>query len=136
MKKYKSVLVIDDFKPTAWTIMRQFQIDGYNAEMCTSPESAIKMVLESDKKYDLIILDLILNGINGPELSRKFKGKSDIIFITGALDGTSVVKEASDEGWPVVLKDFHPKSLVKSITDDKVADFAKKQVNKERAFDR
>jgi len=134
MKKYNSVLVVDDFKPTAWTIMRQLQNDGYDAEMCTSPESAINMVLNSDKKYDLIILDLILNGINGPELSRKFKGKSDIIFITGALDGTSVIKEATKEGWPVILKDFDPKSFVESITKNKVTDFAKKQVKKEEAF--
>lgn len=66
----ESILIVDDEKLIRETLRLDLLEEGYNADAAASGEEAVTLL---HRQYDLIITDLIMEGMNGLEVLRRAK---------------------------------------------------------------
>ena len=64
------ILIVDDEQEICEILKYNLQLEGYDAEVVYSATEALSMDLPS---YSLIILDIMMDEINGFELARQLK---------------------------------------------------------------
>jgi DNA-binding response OmpR family regulator len=69
----KRVLIIEDEQPLAHALELKLSHSGYDAKAVNNGEDALETL--SKAKYDLILLDLILPGMDGFELLQNIRDK-------------------------------------------------------------
>ena len=81
------ILIVEDERALCDTLAKSLKRKGYETDVCYDGESALEWMLA--EKYDLILLDIMLPGIDGYELLDYIKTtQMPVIFITamGTLD--------------------------------------------------
>ena len=79
-----SILTLDDDKIMTLTLQSYFQALGFHVDMENNPYAAIEKIREGH--YDILLLDFLMNPINGDEVVRqvrKFNKDLFIILLTG-----------------------------------------------------
>ena len=96
-------------KVTEWAEARSL-----NIEIHTFPSAeAFLFTFSEEKDFDILLLDIEMNAINGVELARRVRGEGDriqIVFITGYPD-------FMEEGYEVAALHY----LMKPLNSDKLA---------------
>src|SRR6516165_10679865 len=79
------ITVVDDDDEIAILLQDMLEIEGYNVVSYHDPQTALNEV--EAKAPDLVILDINMPKMNGFELLRRLRKKTDIpvIFLTGRL---------------------------------------------------
>lgn len=72
-KGKKKILIIEDEKPLAHALELKMTHEGYETTVCSTGESGLREAVTG--KYDLILLDLILPGIDGFTILQEMKAK-------------------------------------------------------------
>lgn len=79
------ILIIEDEKPIARFLQLEFEHEGYMVYIEYKGDSGLRKALEGN--YDLIILDIMLPKLNGFEVLKKIREKSDVpVIILTAKD--------------------------------------------------
>lgn len=87
MKNIK-ILIIEDEKQIARFLELELEHEGYTVDIVYDGKEGLKKI--EDNKYDLIILDIMIPGINGLEVCKKVRQFSDVkIIILTAKDSIS-----------------------------------------------
>lgn len=79
----KKILIIEDEKPIARALELKLKHVGFDVEVAFNGEDGIKLL--SEKKYDLILLDLVMPKVNGfivLEEAKKIGIKTPIIVLS------------------------------------------------------
>ena len=76
----RKILIVDDEKDLCDILYFNLQVNGYEASVAYSAEKALELLQES--KFDLMLLDVMMEGMSGFELANHIKGMVPIIFIT------------------------------------------------------
>jgi two-component system, NtrC family, response regulator HydG len=107
----KMVMIVDDEK-----IIREFfrsLLSFSDIDLSEAEDGFTAIKLAKEKKFDVFFIDMRMPGINGLETSRqirKIDPAAKIIIITGyALSG--LIKQAQEEGYPVLSKPFDIKVI-------------------------
>lgn len=103
-----SALVIDDDWDTAKLIENVLQAAGFSTYICVRGEDAIEQ--STRDRYDLITMDLKLNGMDGYETIRRIRSFSNayIMMITSSVDEASIVQGYASGADDFIPKPFHP----------------------------
>ncbi len=91
MSQYK-LLLVDDDPYTLTGIGQNLESEGYEVTTAENGESALELIKKSD--FDLIITDIVMNGIDGIELLKQVKEinpEIKAIILTGYGDMTSAI---------------------------------------------
>jgi len=88
----KNVLLIEDEVKLARFVELELKYEGYSVEV--AHDGRIGLDLFESNKYDLILLDLMLPGINGTEVCRRIRRVSDIPIIMLTAKGEVMDKVA------------------------------------------
>lgn len=83
MDRYK-ILAVDDDYASRLLLKKSLKNDRYEVSLCESGEKALELIQE--EKFDLVITDLIMEGIGGLELMEEIKKKDpelSLILLTG-----------------------------------------------------
>lgn len=117
----QTILVIEDDSFMASLVSGVFKKAGFNVELAPDGENALKKIKE--RIPDLILLDLILPGINGFELLKKFK-KSDQtrqipIVILSNLGSQNEIKKGLKLGAKAYLvkTEILPEEIVEKVKE-------------------
>ena len=96
MQKAKILLLEDDINLSD-TVAEYLEDEGYEVVTVYNGEDALEKVYESD--FDILLLDVMVPGMNGFELLKKIRQKSDApaIFIT-ALDSVENLEKGYESG--------------------------------------
>lgn len=91
----KKILLVEDSKSVLGLLTEMLKSEGYEVDGVETGEEAL--VIYPKKVFDLIILDTLLPGISGFEVSTKIKQESKekkpkIIIMTGSIDAVDAVK--------------------------------------------
>ncbi|AGK96257.1 response regulator transcription factor [Clostridium pasteurianum] len=91
MKAFK-ILIVEDEKQMAMFIEMELTHEGYKADVSHDGIDALKKIEKN--RYDLIILDIMLPGLNGMEVCREVRGSYNIpiIMLTAKSDVSDKVK--------------------------------------------
>lgn len=73
------ILIIEDEKPMAESIKYSLEKEGYEAELAFDGVSGWRMFEQG--RYDLLILDLMLPGLDGLEICRRVRQAGDVPVI-------------------------------------------------------
>jgi DNA-binding NtrC family response regulator len=98
MKEYVKILIVEDEAMMRNLLLKILESEGYKVTLASSAAEALKK-LETEK-YDLMLSDVKMPGMNGFDLLEKVKGQwSDmaVIVMTGYGDAYTV-KEALMKG--------------------------------------
>lgn len=104
-----NILVVDDVKQNVAIIESMLNKEGYNTSSVNDGLSALK--LADKKKFDLIILDIMMPKINGLDTCRYLKiepktASIPVIFITGSDDKESLKSAFELGGVDYIKKPF------------------------------
>ncbi len=107
-KNRKKILVIEDEKPLAHALELKMQHEGYETVVCSTGETGMKEAITG--KYDLILLDLILPGVDGFTILQEMKNKKikTVVIILSNLGQDEDRAKAKEFG----AKDYLVKSNV------------------------
>lgn len=97
---YKSqdinILIVDDNIENIQIIGQILMGLNYNLSFATSGSEALHMLMETEQKYDLLLLDVLMPGQDGFSVCRKIKSNPalsqlPIVFLTAKTDNKSVL---------------------------------------------
>ncbi len=111
MQKAKVLLLEDDMNLSD-TISEYLEEQGYEVDQAFTSEEALEKVYES--KYDILLLDVMVPGIDGFELLKKIRKQCEApaIFIT-SLDSVENLEKGYESGCDdYIRKPFALKELV------------------------
>lgn len=114
------ILVVDD-EPTISVICdRVLTGEGFRVDVAGDSNEAQKLI--AGKKYDLILLDIKMPGIDGEEMYEWMKknhkrSANSVIFTTGSVMTTDVTDFIKHTGRPFLPKPFTPLELTAIIKE-------------------
>lgn len=130
MNQPYSVLLVDDDKFLLGMYQKKFDKYGIKAEMCDTSEAALTKLREGGK-YDIIVLDIIMPGVDGIELLRTIRSEklsegAILVMLTNESSSTRIedAKSLQVDGY-IVKATTIPSEVVEQII--KIADERKKQ---------
>lgn len=111
----KQILVVEDDKKIARIIELQLKYGGYEVHMAYNGLDAENLFISNN--YDLILLDIMLPKINGLELCRRIREKSQvpIIMLTAKDDVTDKVIGLDFGANDYITKPFEMEELLARI---------------------
>lgn len=132
----KRILVVDDEESLCEILQFNLQVEGYEVEVAYSAEKALTMDLIS---FDLLILDVMMEGMNGFRLAQKLKSKAEtaqipIIFCTAMGNENDIVTGLNIGADDYISKPFsmrevaaRVKSVLRRAEAKKAAQIAKEE---------
>ena len=108
----KRILVVDDEETVCRSIRKALQREDYEIDAALSGEEALKM--EAEKKYDVIIVDLMMPGLNGMDLLKSLKAASpavQVVMITGYPTMKNTLQALQIGAFDFLPKPFLPYDL-------------------------
>lgn len=125
MKKAYTALLVDDDKFLLGMYQKKFDKFGLKAEMCAGSQEALTK-LRGGSKYDILVLDIIMPGMDGIELlktirSEKLADGSIVVMLTNE-SASSRIEDAKALGVAgyIVKATSIPSEVVEEII--KIAD--------------
>ncbi|MGR3177636.1 MAG: sigma-54-dependent transcriptional regulator [Candidatus Anammoxibacter sp.] len=115
MKKY-SILVVDDEEIVRETVSNDLEYRGYDVTAVESGEEAVKLLSKDaeNSEFDLIITDLVMEGIDGIEVLKEIKKLSPctmVIILTGHGSLETAIKAVKFNADDYILKPCKPEEL-------------------------
>src|SRR4030081_1273885 len=97
MSEQPHVLVVDDDAKIAAALRRALIYEGYQVEV--APDGQIALTRARERMPDLAILDIMMPGIDGLEVTRRLRAEGDVpILMLTAKDGTADRVAGLDSG--------------------------------------
>lgn len=111
----EKILVVDDERDILELVEYNLAKNGYRVKTVTSGEEALELIKENE--YDLIILDLMLPGVDGLDLTKiikadKAKSAIPIVMVTAKGEEADRVAGLEIGADHYVTKPFSPRELV------------------------
>ena len=110
------VLVADDDSNVRDVVCRYLEDAGYETLSASDGEEALRILHASVRPINLLVCDVRMPGIGGPELAELVDGKQPgigILFITGSEP--PVIPEQHRERWDYLLKPLKQAALARKV---------------------
>jgi DNA-binding NtrC family response regulator len=105
MNSTPSILVVDDEQVVRDSLTKWFREDGYKVSSASNAAEALQQL--QTQKWDIILLDIKMPGMDGMELQQRIKGieqGATIIFITAHATVDTAVKALKEGAFDYVTK--------------------------------
>ena len=115
MAEPRKVLIVEDDSSIA-EIERDFlEISGFATEIATNGTDGLEMALSGS--FDLILLDLMLPGLDGYEITKRIRGELDvpILMVTAKTEDADKIRGLGLGADDYISKPFSPTELVARV---------------------
>jgi len=111
----KKILIVEDEVTIAELEKDYLEIDGFEVDIAFTGLDGMHKA--DDKQYDLIILDLMLPGINGFEICKKIREKSNvpILMVSAKKEDIDKIRGLGLGADDYITKPFSPSELVARV---------------------
>lgn len=126
MSKY-SILVVDDEELLRLSLARDLENEGYSVSMAESGDKAVELL--ENFEYELIITDLMMEGVGGIELLKCAKEKNNetmVIIITGYGSMDTAIEALQSGAADYMLKPYNKQEVLLRVASC----FAKLELNR------
>ncbi|MBN2281950.1 MAG: sigma-54-dependent Fis family transcriptional regulator [Candidatus Marinimicrobia bacterium] len=134
------LLVVDDDYSIRAIMQEAFNEEKYDVKVCESGESALKLIKKRD--FDLVITDLMMEGMSGLELmdqARKMKDNLGFLIITAYGTIKTAVEALQNGAYDFITKPFsisHIKSRVDKFMEYKGLKEENQKLKQKLSFDK
>jgi CheY-like chemotaxis protein len=115
-----TILVVED-EPLVRAGIRHFlEKLGYDVRVTGDPQEALRLVDELGSELDLLLTDIVMPGMNGPELARRVAAglpHVQVAFMSAYSDAALVEQGRIESGIPVLEKPFEEDELAARVRD-------------------
>jgi Osmosensitive K+ channel histidine kinase len=113
-----AILIVDDNPQNLQVLAKILQENNYEIEFAINGEASLKWL--KDKKFDLILLDINMPGMNGFEVCRKIRSNPEmnnvpVIFLSADTDRESILKGFEFGAQDYVTKPFDSRELLARV---------------------
>lgn len=111
-----TILVVDDDLGSLSLIARSLESAGFSVVRANSAQDAL--VLAQPGEHDLIVSDVNMPGLRGPELVRKLKAAGvscPVLFVSGEGSYEALDESLHVPGATFLQKPFTPAELVQAV---------------------
>lgn len=115
-KTRETILVVDDNKEVLSMAALALKNANFHVLTAGNGPEALKLAAEANVKIHLVLSDVDMPEMSGPDLGQLLKNtRSDIrvMLMSGGADGNLLVLNS---GWAFIQKPFVPKKLVEMVT--------------------
>lgn len=114
------ILVVDDEADICEIVSFHLERQGYHTSSASSAEEALRLIKSSvgDNGYDLILLDVMMEGMSGFEMAEELRQEGNqvpIIFLTARSGEEDLLKGFTVGGDDYISKPFSVKELVARV---------------------
>jgi len=114
----KTILVVDDDLSVLGVIKCMLECGDYSVLMAHSAETALRMAERSDLAIDLMLIDVIMPDISGPDLAEKIlalRPHLKVLFMSGCTDSEVVRVKILDRALGFLPKPFTSDGLLERV---------------------
>ena len=113
------ILIVDDVSDNIKVAMNILRENNYNFSFAVNGKQALEIV--KTKKFDLILLDIMMPELNGFDVCKALKSDSQtkdipIIFLTAKADIDSITEGFNLGAVDYITKPFHPSELISRVS--------------------
>jgi DNA-binding NtrC family response regulator len=113
----ETILVVDDDEAILNSVVAVLKKANFRVLSADGGPSAVKIAKESNAVIDLLLSDVSMKEMSGPdlgELLKKARPAMHVMLMSGGSDGTLLVL---NYGWAFIQKPFVATKLVQMVTD-------------------
>jgi two-component system cell cycle sensor histidine kinase/response regulator CckA len=117
-KKRNNIVLLEDEDAVRSFTCQVLKKQGYNVMDYASPAEALSALKEGDFAVDLIISDVVMPGMSGPELIKKLPkryAKAEVVFISGYGEDVFNEEYGDSRDFNFMAKPFSMKSLLAMV---------------------
>jgi CheY-like chemotaxis protein len=116
MKRVQKILVVDDDRSTRHLIRLQLRSAGYAVE--TAGDGAAALARLRRKKFDLVLLDVWMPGMDGLEMLTRLReepSRPKVVVMTSDDTSDTLLRAVRGHAYRYVTKPIEPKDLVELV---------------------
>jgi CheY-like chemotaxis protein len=123
----ETILVVDDEEALRTVIVDLLRQLGYQILSAPGGEEALKLAAEYPDRIDLLLSDVIMDGLPGPQLAEELlqsRPELKVVYMSGFADGSLAPKGVLKQGTVLVQKPFTIRMLsakLREILDQQAA---------------
>jgi two-component system cell cycle sensor histidine kinase/response regulator CckA len=113
----ETILVVDDEKAVLKIVATILENANFRVLSADSAAAAIRLADETDAKIDMLLSDVDMEGMSGPDLGEELKKRRPeihVMLMSGGDNGNLLVL---NYGWAFIRKPFVPERLVFMINE-------------------
>src|SRR5882757_424011 len=116
----ETVLVVEDEAPVRSVARQVLERHGYTVLEAASAESALDIVSRYSGTIHLLLTDVVMPGLNGPELASRLanlRPDTRVIFMSGYTDDAVTRHGVLEPGSAYVQKPFTPDAIARKVRE-------------------
>jgi PAS domain S-box-containing protein len=116
----ETVLVVEDDEEVRRLMVEVLEGQGYRVLEASGGEEALGMVEEYEGRIDLLLTDVVMQGMNGRELGKRFVERREmvkILYMSGFADDERVPWNVLEEGMNYIQKPFTIDMLTRKVRE-------------------
>jgi two-component system cell cycle sensor histidine kinase/response regulator CckA len=113
-KRNELILVVEDNDTVREVLQSQLTNQGYSVQCHASPSAAIRVSEQLGEEFKLLLTDVVMPGLNGPELARQLREKRPdlkVVYVTGWAPAEILPADALGEDSRLLRKPFTTREL-------------------------
>ncbi len=120
MNNKPHILIVDDVAENIQVAMNILKEDNYDFSFACKGEEALSILNTNPKRFDLILLDIMMPGINGFDVCQEIKkhplsSQIPLIFLTARVDVDSISRGFALGAVDYITKPFHADELLSRV---------------------
>jgi CheY-like chemotaxis protein len=116
----ETILVVDDEPMVRALARRALEIYGYSVLEAEDGEAAIRQVSGDGRRVALVVADIVMPGMNGPELGERLRQSHPglpVLYTSGHTGDDLAQRKLPEPAVPLLQKPFHPDDLVARVQE-------------------
>jgi signal transduction histidine kinase len=114
----ETILLVEDDEAVQMLLRRTLTRGGYTVLVAGNPEAAQQLAAEFTGSIDMLLSDVVMPGMGGPELARRLsehRPNMKVVFISGYTDEAIVHHGVLDPGASFIEKPISPRVLLEKV---------------------
>jgi len=111
------ILLVDDNPALRRILSAALRQEGHRVVEAADAEEALDLVARLDSRIDVLVTDVVMPGMTGPELAERLRQTNpdlDVLLVSGYADDASF-QRAQTMGLPMLAKPFRPGDLIERL---------------------
>jgi len=116
----ESILVVEDEEMVRSLVCNILQSHGYDVQDTTSPQHALDICEQSSRTFHLMITDVIMPGLSGPELAEKclkIRPELKVLYLSGYTERSIVNHGIVEDDISFLQKPFSSAALLQKVRE-------------------